>query len=204
MFLFNVSTDDVELSPRGVLEDHDESEVNIGDFFDAADRDYLRLNESFLLNNESNLLPSLVIEDSLDQLDDSLSDFDANGSPSVFFSSTPLRDDLPDLFAVGSPVLSTPSSGEMPFSDLDDASFKNELMIRSRGRPNRIIYTESDSSSSPTDYNYKVSPWTNREIKCMKYVDDCLSLEKINFKVSKVGTDSYVRAKKSQNHMNTV
>ena len=56
VFLFNVSTDNVEQSPAGVLEELGEAEIHVGEFFDAADREYLRRNESLDLNNESCLL----------------------------------------------------------------------------------------------------------------------------------------------------
>ena len=46
VFLFNIRTDDVELSPPGLLEDTDDSEVWVGDFFDEPDREIMRRNEA--------------------------------------------------------------------------------------------------------------------------------------------------------------
>ena len=44
VFLFNVSIDNVELTPDSFLHDTDES-VRVGDFFDDQDTDFLRRTE---------------------------------------------------------------------------------------------------------------------------------------------------------------
>ena len=76
VFLFNVSTDKIEIRPPGILEEVDtggEDAVLVGDFFDSVDRQFLRENESqesyetsnIVINNSSDLLPSVSVSVSL-------------------------------------------------------------------------------------------------------------------------------------------
>ena len=60
VFLFNISTDDVELAPEEFLQETTDS-VRVGDFFDEHDTEFLRQNESLSLNVDPNglLLPSI-------------------------------------------------------------------------------------------------------------------------------------------------
>ena len=70
----------------------------------------------------------------------------------------------------------------------------------------RIIYSDSgDLDDEPP----VLQGWKDRKIKCYKYVDDCLSIEKQGF----LGGQEYVendqtyisvRAQKSENHLRTV
>ena len=51
--------------------------------------------------------------------------------------------------------------------------------------------------------------WTDRRLKCVKYVDDCLAIEKVSFSgaetVAADGTETaIVRAVKTQNHFCTI
>ena len=61
VMIFNVSTDDKELAPGKVLQDLGRDEVHVGDFFDEADREYLRQNERqmLLINETGVLIPGL-------------------------------------------------------------------------------------------------------------------------------------------------
>ena len=153
------------------------------------------------LNESSDLLPAITMPVSSTSVS-SISDLsiEANGSASVFFTSTPVRDDLPDLFTVGSPVNTSTGTGTLN-ENLSDSSLDFEIMSSTRNRPRRVRYTESESAASSDDCNL---PWQDRKLKCMKYVDDCLSIERINFKKSKIDETAYVRARKSQNHFHTV
>ena len=101
----------------------------------------------------------------------------------MFFASTPCRDN-PDLFAFGSPgqyesdssvARSTVSSG-----------WEVGLMLKSR-RPQRIAYTDTDTGSDTFSNDIQTDRWADRKIKCMKYVDDCLSVKKISSHHMKLG-----------------
>ena len=54
------------------------------------------------------------------------------------------------------------------------------------------------------DENSSNLVWKDRGIKCLKYVDDCLSIEKINFRKRRIGLASCVKACKTQSHYETV
>ena len=69
------------------------------------------------------------------------------------------------------------------FSSMDSLS-KNETsfeyLSNVKNRPRRIIY--SDESEIDLQWPELPDRWTDRGIKCIKYVDDCLSVEKVFFK----------------------
>ena len=105
VFLFNVSTDNVEQSREGKLEELGEQEIHVGDFFDAVDREYLRSTEGveITLNAESELLPSVNFESSECEYSD------ANVDANVFFTSKPRSDSPPDIFINGCLLYTSPS-----------------------------------------------------------------------------------------------
>ena len=197
VLIFNVSTDDVELGPREFLGELEEEEIHVGDFFDEHDREYLRLRERemVLINENNELIPGLHLPASVSH-SSSESDFESNGlssvsfTPDAFSASTPVRSD-PDLFAVGSPINES-------VLGLSGQSSDGEFFVETR----RIIYTESETSSDnlPPD-----SSWVDRKLICMKYVDYCLSVEKVRFRGKEIiGGKIVTRANKSQAHFQTV
>ena len=187
VFLFNVSTDNVEQSPDSTQET---DAVRVGKFFDEADRNYLLQNESLELNLSSELLPSINMSS-----DSSLSDYEPDHAPAMFFASTPSRDNPPDIHAFGSPVS---VDAHQLTSESDSSAFEVAL-----GRPRYIEYTDSNTS---LDEPVLAERWSDRELRCFKYVDDCLSIEKINFKNERDVTNrsSNMRATKTERHYQTV
>ena len=91
----------MEQSREGTLEELGEREIHVGDFFDDANREYLRHSEKIeiTLNEESELIPSVNLESS--ELE-----YSSAGDANVFFTSTPRTDSPPDIFINGLPVLS--------------------------------------------------------------------------------------------------
>ena len=81
VFLFNISTDDVEISPPRLLEDTDNSEVQVGYLFDEPDREIMRRNETperFELDPDSVLLPEINVKLTQDA-EDLTESFEDNG-----------------------------------------------------------------------------------------------------------------------------
>ena len=74
-------------------------------------------------------------------------------------------------------------------------------------RPRRIIYTDEDSfTAARPDLPVR---WKERKLLCVKYVDDCLSVEKVSFSNAEIinansQTNALARANKSQDHFRTV
>ena len=105
------------------------------------------------------------------------------------------------MFTIGSPVL-YPSS--VSVSDSTDDSF-SPYAIANRNRPHRVCYTESESELESAGHDdAHTSPWKDCKIKCFKYVDDCLLIEKIDFKAKRNENVSSIKAVKTQNHYLTV
>ena len=67
----------------------------------------------------------------------------------------------------------------------------------------RVIYTDSNSES---DSNETVGRnWVKRPIKCMKYVDDCLSVDKLLFRGNEIISNKItINAPETQAHFRTV
>ena len=107
VIIFNTSVDVVEKVETSFLSEVTEGEINVGDFFDIADREFLRAYESST-SNTLTLIPGISIpvreafsesgeffvtgSDVMEQ-NESLGDsFESNGLPLVSFaSSTPLH-----------------------------------------------------------------------------------------------------------------
>ena len=71
VLLFNVSIDDVELSAAQKLEELDRDDVDLGEFFDRVDREYLsNANVNIGLNNGSDLIPNINIQSNLNEESD--------------------------------------------------------------------------------------------------------------------------------------
>ena len=149
VIIFNVSTDDIELAPEKVLQELGKDEVHVGDFFDKADREYLRQNERrmLLLNETAVLIPGLHLP-LLPSTHDTESevDFKSKGSsplpsqPDALLTSTPIRNSAsPDFLAVGSPVNSS-----LSISEITNESEGYNYMPQTR---NCLLYT----SPSPRD-----------------------------------------------------
>ena len=216
----------IELSPASILDSESDS-CHVGDFFDSADRAFLRLNES----NESELIPSIVLESSDEEirLGQDLISLEENGSPSISYlassdeeirrghdllaledigstsasyfnnTSTPLRS------ADGHSVLIPPDLSPIGLSDLsEENSF--EYFASVRRRPRRVVYSDSSADMLRPDLPDR---WEDRPIKCFKYVDDCLSVEKVFMKgAEKFNVDGQITAlsiaPKTQAHFRTV
>ena len=88
-----------------------------------------------------------------------------------------------------------------------DSSISFEFLAGARNRPRQVLYTDSEADcrfEPPTTNN-----WIDSPLSCMKYVDDCLSIEKLPFlggeSVNANGIENIpVRAVKSQSHFRTV
>ena len=136
---------------------------------------------------------------------ESFEDFVSNGSlippePECPITSTPIREQ-PDLFVLGSPIRGSSVSS---LSDSDSDPCCRFL----RGPAANLALTDSENEQEP-DYP---SRWIDRKIKCVKYVDDCLFLERLCFGGKSrwpenindtIGTRS-LHAEKTQNHFRTV
>lgn len=204
VLIFNVSTDRIEVTPEDLLEDTLE-DVHVGEFFDTVDRDYLGQSESGLAisteNSDSELLPSIVLPTE-SSLDDSIS----LSFPSLpFVTSTPTRP-AGDLFVFASPSVS-PISNETDQSDLDSRSSSDfEYLARVRGLPRRVRYSSEDTDILGPDLPVR---WQSRPLKCLKCVDDCVSVEKVFFKdalrVNANGVQTALaKATKTQDHFRTI
>ena len=79
-------------------------------------------------------------------------------------------------------------------------------MAESRNHPRRVVYTDEETDSNP---DLPVG-WTDEQLLCVKYVDDCLAIEKLNYKDAgrveeTVGNDvAFARACKTRDHYRTV
>ena len=172
------------------------------------DRDFLRARERVNLSQTSELLPSISVESCSGNED--VDDFESNGVSSDssvgqqgFLASTPVRGVI-DPFVVGSPVMA--ATGDESFAESDSSS-DFEYLTGVRNRPKRVVYSD-DPSYSHIRLDLPVR-WKDRAIKCVKYVDDCLSLEKVCFsnglKLQINGVEmSVVKAVKSEHHFCTV
>ena len=128
------------------------------------DREYLRLNERLDLKSSSELLPCISVSTMSITTDDSYAP-----AKNIFFTSTPVRSDNPDLDVFGSPVReSADSTSSVPGFDFP--------LMPTAAMANLDSNITSDSLS---DLDTQEMPsWVDRDIKCMKFVDDCLSLKK--------------------------
>ena len=196
VLIFNVSSDDVELSPEGILDSTESDSIHVGEFFNSVDREFLRDQES----NDSELLPSIV----MDSLDEDLEPlpFEENGSPSTSFfnnTSTPLRSSAGDEFVLNSPDLS-------PVRLSDQSENVHEYFSEARRRPRRIVYSDSSVDLLRPELPVR---WLNRPLKCFKYIDDCLTVEKVYMKRAETfNVDGRItalsKAPKTQKHFRTV
>ena len=92
-----------------------------------------------------------------------------------------------------------------PLINAAESGLDFEFRAGVRNRPRRIIYTDEASSS---DLENPVR-WKDEALVCVKYVDDCLAIEKLNYagttKIHDSGNDyARVRAIKCQDHFRTV
>ena len=142
----------------------------MGKFFDQVDREYLRLNERLDLNSSSELLPCISVSTMSITTDD-----DFEPVENLFFTSTPVRLDNPDLDVFGSPV------GESADSTLSVSVPGFDVPLMPTVAANLDSVMTSDTSLSDLD-TQELPDWVDRDIKCMKFVDDCLSIKKINLK----------------------
>ena len=150
-----------------------------------VDRQFLLDREEMGNNTDSELIPSinLTLENSDDNDDGNLS-FESNGSQPMLVgnnintsvqTSTPIRGQV-DLLIPASPICPPLSLPEISETDCSNCSF--EYMAESRNRPRRVVYTDEETNSNP---DLPVG-WTNARLLCVKYVDDCLAIEKLNYK----------------------
>ena len=156
VFLFNLSIDDVELTPNHFLQDTDD-DIRVGDLFNDQDTQFLRRAEQVInLDPDSSLLPSVNV-DVYESDDNDSASFEENGrlleisdtdlpNINVFTASTPTRKQLDYPFITGSPVSSS-SEATAHVTDSDDSSveFGFQLFAGVRCRPRRIIYSDEDS-----------------------------------------------------------
>ena len=99
VFLFNVSTDDVECTAEELLADTDDEAIHVGDFFDKADREFLRRREMRLDIFTNSLLPSIIVQEDQNLNSGSVSfnnnrvviDEQADFEAGITASSTPVR-----------------------------------------------------------------------------------------------------------------
>ena len=129
-------------------------------------------------------------------------------------TSTPIRTDDPPLVSATGPTSGTDSSldifviGSPVQTNLQtDSSLSFEFLAGARNRPRRVLYTDSEADCRLEPNN--VNNWIDRPLSCMKYVDDCLSIEKLPFlggeRVNANGVENIpVRAVKSESHFRTV
>ena len=184
VLIFNVTTDDVELAPGALLGNSSEDvDVYVGDFFDTVDRQFLRERKSVRVfqNNGSELIPDVFVDVTTDTLN-SPEYLEDNGDPSEEFDSddfitlTPIRPRSPtDVFVMASPAASARLGSDQSESDQDF-----EYLASVCNRPRRVQC--SDESSLEILRPDLPVRWVDRLLKCFKYVDDCLSIEKVFFK----------------------
>ena len=114
------------------------------------------------------------------------------------------------LFASSTPIRDHPFVFGLPENDLSSFTAESEgdfSLFAAVRRPRRINYTDEDSFSA-------VRPdlpvrWKDRKLLCVKYVDDCLSVEKVSFsnaeKINANGKiNALARASKTESHLQTV
>ena len=211
VFLFNVSTDNIEKKQEGIREDTETEDVVIGDFFDREDRDFLRDRESSTEPNTQELFvtplqtPTETSEEVQSSPPGSISpassDFAADRP--LFHTSTPIHqsEDYP-VYVGGSTEESTQESDSSP-----DNSFRYYFLPGVRNIP-RTAACLSGGSDVSMDDTVPIN-WKDRPLKCLKYVDDCLSVEKLSFfDAVRINVDgknlAVTKASKSQRHFDTV
>ena len=65
-------------------------------------------------------------------------------------------------------------------SDESDVSrLSHEYLSEIRNRPRHIVYSDSEGNYRRCPVN--LTSWTDRRLKCVKYLDDCLAIKKVNF-----------------------
>ena len=193
----------------------------MADFFDLADRQVLREEES------SDLIAEICVP-SISYTPDESDSFELNGLPSseLFVTSTPFsnsNDATLDPFVFAPPIAPPITSLDQISNDASDLRNNEDLLVNSSdfsgnnvnfeflsnvwNRPRRIIY--SDDSEIDLMRPDLPDRWTEGKIKCIKYVDDCLSLEKVLFKDAvklqvNGETIGLARASKTESHFRTV
>ena len=119
--------------------------------------------KSISLNPDSLLVPNVFIP---------ASDQDASASAYSVPSTHNCNSDLP--------VMASPERGSsFEESSSSDSNESSCAFFPGTRNNNNIVYT--DSESEPESSFPDVERWKERPLKCIKYVDDCLSLEKICF-----------------------
>ena len=105
-----------------------------------------------------------------------------------------------ETFIIGSPHQT------LAESDTESTSSLDSFFPQTRDYP-RVLYTESEGS----DHGLSTAParWTDRPLKCVKYVDDCLAIEKLCFAGTDLDNDSdtdkrSVRAIQTEEHFKVV
>ena len=210
----------MERTRSPILTDSTEDFCNVADFFDSVDRQFLIDNESM---SESDLIPDISLPE-LNFSPTSTDSFESNGLPSSdfpSFTSTPNQLNTSAPFVFASPIappnqintesgLVTPRNCEyLPENSgfnsgsLTENEISFEYLANVKNRPRRIIY--SDESDIDLQRPELPERWMDRNIKCIKYVDDCLSLEKICFGLrGGQGEERRMLASKSQRHFRLV
>ena len=90
-------------------------------------------------------------------------------------------------------------------SSLDSSSeqgYEYEFLPLTRNRPRRIVYSDSEQEQPVIS---SLSPqWTGRRLKCSKYIDDCLSSERVYFQSVEGETVVKNKAEKTESHLKTI
>ena len=104
-----------------------------------------------------------------------------------------------EAFTVGLPERTLAGSD----TESTSSSSSDSFFLQTRDYPH-VIYTESGSDSQS---NAAPARWTNRPLKCVKYVDDCLSIEKLCFAGTDLNSETNkhsVRAIQTEEHIKIV
>ena len=85
----------------------------------------------------------------------------------------------PDSLVLASPICSADSSMSENESSQSEFGFFHQTR-----NPDRCLYTDSESKNEE-EMERDLNDWNSRLLSCLKYVDDCLSLEKVCFSTGK-------------------
>ena len=140
------------------------NDINVGKFFHIVDRNYLR--------STSELIPSVCVDECFD---DSADNFDSVQKTAQISGRLDDSESDPDLFPLASPI-----NTSIAESDSSDDGFR--FLAGTRNFPKTVDFTDSDTDlECLLELKDFVRCWSDRPIKYLKYVDDCLSLEKVCF-----------------------
>ena len=174
------------MSAAQKLEELDNDAIEVGDFFDQADRQYMA-SVNIYLNDSSDLIPNINIASHNTESDSP--SFANNGDQIVLQASDQEPDDPSfDMFTVGSPERT--SAGSDDESAVSASASSDSFFLQTRDYPH-VIYTESGSDS---ESDVAPARWKNRQLKCVKYVDDCLSIEKLCFAGTNLNSETNTRS----------